>query len=83
MEKAHEHGDSLFVMFMDLKKAYDSVPRKALWQILQKCDIPPRMLKIITSFHEGICAEVRVDHDATDCFEVKNDLIIRQGCNLV
>ena len=27
MEKAREHEDSLFVMFVDLKKAYDSVSR--------------------------------------------------------
>ena len=71
------------MMFVDLKKVYDSVPRKALWQVLQKCGIPPRMLEIITSFHEGMCAEVRVGHDVTDCFEVKNGLIIRQGCDLV
>ena len=30
MEKACEHGDSLYVMFVGLKKAYDSVPREAL-----------------------------------------------------
>ena len=34
MEKAREHGDSLFIMFVDLKKAYDSVPRNALWTVL-------------------------------------------------
>ena len=30
MEKAREHGDSLFIMFVDLKKVYNSVPRNAL-----------------------------------------------------
>ena len=80
MEKAREHGDSLYVMFVDLKKAYDSVPREALWQVLQKCGVPPQMLEIIKSFHEGMCAEVRVGHDTTDCFEVKNGL--RQGCTM-
>ena len=28
--------NSLFVMFVDLKKAYDSVPRNALWTVLAK-----------------------------------------------
>ena len=31
MEKTREREDSLFIMFIDLKKAYDSVPRSALW----------------------------------------------------
>ena len=26
MEKAIEHGETLFVLFIDLKKAYDSIP---------------------------------------------------------
>ena len=37
IEKTREHEDSLFVMFVDLKKAYDSVPRNALWTVLAKC----------------------------------------------
>ena len=81
MEKAREHGDSLYVMFVDLKKAYDSVPREALWQVLQKCGVPPQMLEVIKSFHEGMYAEVRVGHDTTDCFEVQNGL--KQDSNLV
>ena len=36
--------DSLFLLFVDLKKAYDSVPRNALWMILEKCGVPTRML---------------------------------------
>ena len=37
MEKTREHEDSLFMMFIDLKKAYDSVPRSALWSVLVEC----------------------------------------------
>ena len=35
----------------DLHKAYDSMPRTALWQILEKSGVPPRMLQIIRSFY--------------------------------
>ena len=35
VEKAREHGESLYVLFVDLRKAYDSVPRQALWKVLQ------------------------------------------------
>ena len=34
VEKSWEHRASLLVTFIDLKKAYDSVPRNAVWMVL-------------------------------------------------
>ena len=59
MEKAIEHGETLFVLFIDLKKAYDSIPRQALWRVLEKCGVPPMMLSIIQSLLQDMKAEVR------------------------
>ena len=73
MEKTREHGDSLFMMFIDLK-AYDSLPRDALWTVLAKCGVPPTMLSISRSFHEGMEAGIRVRDAVTVAFEVRNGL---------
>ena len=35
MEKAREHNTALYLLFIDLRKAYDSIPREALWQVLR------------------------------------------------
>ena len=51
-----------------LCKAYDSVPRDALWCVLVKCGAPPTMLSIIRSFHEGMHAEVRIGEVVTNSF---------------
>ena len=75
-----EHGESLYVLFVDLRKAYDSVPRQALWKVLEKYGVPEKMLNVVNSFHEGMHAEVRVGSTVTDRFEVRNGL--RQGCTL-
>ena len=80
IEKTREHDDVLFMLFVDLKKAYDSVPRRALWKVLEKCGVPPRMLSVVKSLHDGMQAEVRVGSTSTESFEVKNGL--RQGCTL-
>ena len=80
VEKAREHGESLYVLFVDLRKAYDSVPRQALWKVLEKYGVPEKMLNVVKSFHEGMHAEVRVGSTVTDRFEVRNGL--RQGCTL-
>ena len=80
VEKCREHDDTLFVLFVDLRKAYDSVPRPALWQVLEKYGIPPNMLSIIRSFHDGMQAEIRGGDTTTDKIKVLNGL--RQGCTL-
>ena len=60
MEKSKEHGESLYVLFVDLRKAYDLVLRQALWKVLEKYGVPAKMLNAVKSFHEGMHAEVRV-----------------------
>ena len=80
VEKAREHNQSLYMLFVDLRKAYDSVPRQALWKVLEKCEVPPKLLSLVKSCHEGMCAEVRVGSTTTEEFEVRNGL--RQGCTL-
>ena len=57
-------------------EAYDSVPRSALWSVLVKCRVPPTMLNIIQSFHDGKEASVRVRNG----FEARNGL--NQGCRM-
>ena len=80
VEKCREHDDALFVLFVDLRKAYDSVPRSALLNVLERCGVPPTMLSIIKSFHDGMQAEIRVGDTTIDRIEVQNGL--RQGCTL-
>ncbi len=54
IEKALEHNTKMFVLIVDLKKAYDSVPRKSLWSVMKKCGIPPTMLRVVWSLHDGM-----------------------------
>ena len=42
MEKSWGHKEKLVITFVDLKKAYDSVPRQALWRVLRKLGVAPR-----------------------------------------
>ena len=58
IEKTIEHEES-YIIFVDLRKAYDSVPREAMWKVLGKYGIPPRMLEIVQSFHNDMRAELR------------------------
>jgi len=79
-EKSREHDDSLLALFVDLRKAYDSVSREGLWQVLRKYGVPPMMLSMIRSCHDGMTAVVRVSDGTTDSISVRNGL--RQGCTM-
>ena len=50
-EKAQEHRMKLFTIFIDLKKANGSVPRKALWMAVKKLGVSD-MLIDVRAFHE-------------------------------
>ena len=79
-EKAKEQNKDLYIVFVDLTKAFDSVCRSALWTVLKKLGIPENMLKVIVSLHEGMKAFVKHDGTLSDNFDVENGT--KQGCVL-
>ena len=79
-EKSREHDESLFALFADLHKAYDSVSREALWQVLKKYGVPPVMLSLIRLCHDDITAVVRISGGTTDEINIRNGL--RKGCTM-
>ena len=74
-------GVSLFMCFIDLQKAYDTVDRTLLWQVLTHIGVPSQMLAVIQQFYDGMRACARPDGGVcSDWFEVEQGL--RQGCVL-
>ena len=69
---------SLEICFIDLAKTYDSVDRVLLWEVLARFGVPPRMIKVIRMFHDGMRTRVRWDDgDFSAWFNVCQGL--RQG----
>ena len=79
-EKAREHNAPLYMAFVDLTKAFDTVPRTSLWTVLGKLGIPEKMKNIIISFHDGMQAQVIHGGKVSDTFPVNNGT--KQGCVL-
>ena len=53
-EKAREFNTPLFLLFVDLRKAYDSVNREALWMVLRrKYHLPEKVIRILQALHRG------------------------------
>ena len=77
-EKLYEHRCSGFMVFVDLRKAYDSVTRKCMWEILRKAGVPDKLVTIISSFHTSMSANLSIPGIEAEPIEVQNGL--RQGC---
>ena len=81
VDKSWEHQSKAFLTFIDLKKAYNSVPRQAMWLALGKLGVLEQTIESIRSFYEGMRARVRLEGTMLEEFQVQNGL--RQGCCMV
>ena len=71
-ELVRKKDTPLFMRFIDLTKAYDSVDRTLMWTVLARFGIPPRMLAVIRQFHDVMRAFVRLDDgECSDMFNVE------------
>lgn len=77
-EKCREQNLDLYMVFVDLNKAFDSVSREGLWKLLLKAGCPPGVVKIIRSFHDGMMARVSDVGTTSEAFPVTNGT--KQGC---
>ena len=59
--KRREHGLETWILFLDLVKAFDRVPRTLLWKILQKYGVPPKIVDLLIALHETVHVEFEVD----------------------
>ncbi|GJV57816.1 retrovirus-related pol polyprotein LINE-1 [Tanacetum coccineum] len=71
MEKYRERQRDLHMAFLDLEKAYDSVPRELLWRTLRDKGTPRRYLRVIKDMYEGVKTRVRTTMGSTEFFQVE------------
>ena len=79
VEKAIEHSTNIFLLFVDLRKTYNSVPRSAMWLALQKYGLPYMTVDLVRGLNEHMEAIVSVAGESART-QVSNGL--RQGCVL-
>ena len=77
-EKCQEQNVDLYMTFVDLTKAFDTVSRDGLWKIMAKFGCPPRYIAMVRQFHDGMQARVQNDGEYIEPFPVTNG--VKQGC---
>ena len=79
-EKCQEQNVDLYMTFVDLTKAFDTVSREGLWKIMAKFGCPAKFIAMVRQFHDGMLARVQNDGEFSDPFPVTNG--VKQGCVL-
>ena len=79
-EKCCEQHQDLYIAFVYLTKAFDTVNQDLLWNILRKFGCPPTFIAILQKFHTGMCAQVVMAGSQSSCFPV--EVGVKQGCVL-
>ena len=70
-EKYRKKGIDLQMVFIDLEKAYDRVPREELWRCLRDKMVPEKYVRLIKEMYRDVKTRVRSGAGTTEGFEVK------------
>ena len=70
-EKCREQNKRLYVAFMDLTNAFDSVSRKGYWMIMKHLVYPPKFLSMVIQLHKDQRGQVRLNHLDSSLFNLR------------
>ena len=74
LEKKWEYSETVRQLFVDFKKAYDSVRKEVLYIILIEFGIPMKLVGLIKMCLNEIYSTVRVGKHLSDLFPIRNGL---------
>ena len=71
MEKYKERKKDLHLVFIDLEKAYDSIPRSIVWDSLKSISISRGYIEIIQDMYGRVSTNIHTSVGMTESFPIK------------
>ena len=79
MKKRFQRNQESHIAFIDLEKAYDSVPVNYLWGKMEELKINPTLIRAIGNLYKANTLKIKINNNVSDRFEISKGL--RQGCS--
>ena len=73
-EKSLEQQQPIMFIFWDLKKAFDKVPRPAMWAVLARYGCPPDFVNLVRTLHDGMVGRVCYQNSLSSPFPINGGL---------
>ena len=70
-ERYREGQKALHMVFIDLEKAYDRIPRQEVWRSLREKMVPEKYVRLIKEMYRGVRTKVRSSVGVTESFGVE------------
>lgn len=80
IEKRSSTNQETHLMFIDLHKAYDTVPVTKLWKVLQETNINHTLINALQNLYMDSTSRVKIGKRLSKSFPVNKGL--RQGCSV-
>ena len=75
-----EWNKKLYLLFIDLEKAFDLVDREMIWKILKYYGLSPKIVELIIALYKETECCVRTEDGVTRYFKIMTG--VKQGCVL-
>ena len=77
LENTRDYNKPLFLCFIDIQKAYDSVNRALLWTICKHYGITDKIVRLLELLYKDSKACVRINGELSDTFDIQTG--VQQG----
>jgi hypothetical protein len=80
MERCREQKKDMHMVFIDLEKSYDKVPRNVMWWALQRHKVSTKYITLFKDMYDNVVTSARISDQDTNDFSI--NIGLHQGSAL-